>query len=232
MRASRPLLAPAPGRPVAGRLVAAAVVAAAAGPRPAAAHPEQAAPRASKLFEVPSGAMLPTIPLGAYIRVELYGRPERARPAVGTIVFVHPPRGAITPPEDVDEDGFARCGDRRAFARGRLCSRPWGGRSADRFVERIVAGPGDTVALSRGRVVRNGVPVDEPYAATSCDHDEFPCTARRPVRLGRNRYFLLGDNRDEALDSRFWGPVPRAWLIGKVTAIDVPAEPMIPFPSR
>jgi signal peptidase I len=106
------------------------------------------------------------------------------------------------------------------------CPRSTGGRWADEvYVERVVAGPGDTVAVRDGRVVRNGIPVDEPFVKPTCPvpSERGSCTLPRAIRLPPNRYFLMGDNRGEANDSRFWGPVPRAWMVGEVTQIGVSA---------
>ncbi|GBD11301.1 Signal peptidase IB [bacterium HR23] len=77
------------------------------------------------------------------------------------------------------------------------------------FVKRVVAGPGDKVEIRAGRVVVNDIPLDEPYIRNrSAD-------SRPPVYLGRDEYFVLGDNRPASNDSRFWGPLPRRYIIGK-----------------
>jgi signal peptidase I len=186
------------------------------------------APAASgtKLYEVPALAMEPTIRHGQRVRVAVFERNESVRPAVGSIVVSHPPRGAGD--LAVVRDGVPRCAVPRAVAGGMPCPRPTGGRWSDEvYVLRIVAGPGDTVAIRDGHVVRNGEPVDEPYVAPTCTgpgHATGVCTLPRPIRLPPNRYFLMGDSRGESSDSRVWGPVPRAWMVGAVTEIGA-AEP-------
>jgi signal peptidase I len=172
--------------------------------------------------------MEPTISVGRNILVSLFPASQSLRPAVGTIVVIHPPRGADayasgrTPPGD---SPAGECAVPDALRRGMPCPRSTGGRWADEvFVERIVAGPGDTVAVIDGHVVRNGVPVDEPFVKPTCPASAAIglCTLPRAIRLPRNRYFLMGDNRGESNDSRFWGPIPRAWMVGEVTQIGVP----------
>ena len=107
------------------------------------------------------------------------------------------------------------------------------------LVKRIVAVPGDTLRLHRGRVILNGQPEDEPFALwepaePSRYRDEFPSMQstepavqapwwielRREVHAGSVRvppgeYFAMGDNRNNSEDSRYWGWVPRASIIGR-----------------
>jgi signal peptidase I len=166
--------------------------------------------------------MEPTISVGRNILVSLFPRSESLRPTVGSIVVLHPPRGA-----DPTLSGVRghECAVTANIERGMPCPRSRGGRWADElYVKRIVAGPGDSVALRDGRVIRNGVPVDEPFVKPTCEGtgNGPHCTLPRAVRLPPNRYFLMGDNRGESNDSRFWGPVPRAWMVGVVTQIGVP----------
>lgn len=79
------------------------------------------------------------------------------------------------------------------------------------LVKRIVAGPGDRIAMRRGRVIRNGAPVEESIPDGFRRGDSFAET-----RLGADEFFVLGDNRKVSVDSRDFGPVGRAQLLGKV----------------
>lgn len=93
------------------------------------------------------------------------------------------------------------------------------------FVKRVVGLPGETVAI-RDRVVRiDGRPLPEPYAFHSDDRvwpddPAIPEDRRRrdqlpPRVVPPDSYFVLGDNRDDSSDSRFWGPVPEGRLLGR-----------------
>lgn len=81
------------------------------------------------------------------------------------------------------------------------------------FVKRIVAEPGDRIAIAGGRVSVNGEFLDEPYLTLRGDAN------MHPVQMADGEYFVLGDNRSGSRDSRHWGPLPADQIIGKVWAI-------------
>jgi len=79
------------------------------------------------------------------------------------------------------------------------------------LVKRVMACPGDRIAMDRGEVLRNGRPVVESIPAPLEATDSFP-----EYHLRGDEYFVLGDNRRVSIDSRDFGPV-RSWqLLGKV----------------
>src|SRR5688572_5951153 len=79
------------------------------------------------------------------------------------------------------------------------------------LVKRVAAGPGDSVGMLGGRLLRNGRAVREDIPAELDTADTFPA-----VRLGPDEYFLLGDNRRVSVDSREFGPVHGRQLLGRV----------------
>ncbi len=86
-------------------------------------------------------------------------------------------------------------------------------RQQEPLIKRVVGLPGETVAVHDGAVYVNDQRQDEPYIAgltTSC---YAPCG---PLTLGPDEYFMLGDNRPNSRDSRAFGPVPLAQIIGRV----------------
>ena len=88
------------------------------------------------------------------------------------------------------------------------------------FVKRLIGLPGDVVELrlrnGDGYVYINGKALQEPYVEKA---RRGAVQAFGPVRVKAGNYFMMGDNRLQACDSRLWGTVPSANIIGKVTKI-------------
>jgi signal peptidase I len=80
------------------------------------------------------------------------------------------------------------------------------------FVKRLIGLPGDRIKERDGIIYINDVRLNEPYIQPSRRDHEPP----RSWFVPKGDYFFMGDNRAESCDSRFWGPVPRANLIGEV----------------
>jgi len=131
---------------------------------------------------------------------------------------------------------------------------------AQDFVKRVVAVPGDRLRLIDKRVYINGAPVAEPYvqhiaALRNSYRDDFPRTDApdygvdakwwkempklvedRQLIIPEGYYFVLGDNRDDSQDSRYWGFVPHENIIGRPLVIywssrnlndDLPPSPTV-----
>lgn len=85
------------------------------------------------------------------------------------------------------------------------------------YIKRIIGLPGDTVELRDNVLYRNGKKVDEPYKRLSDSPGRMPTFG--PVTVPAGNYFVLGDNRNNSEDSRFWGFVPREYIRGKALFI-------------
>ena len=96
------------------------------------------------------------------------------------------------------------------------------------FIKRVVGLPGETVEVKERKIYINGAPVDDSHAhyllpASSADYHEVTSYDVRerygPVTVPPNHYFVMGDNRDNSQDSRYWGFLPRDLVKGKALVI-------------
>jgi signal peptidase I len=89
------------------------------------------------------------------------------------------------------------------------------------FVKRVIATGGSTVEIRDGVTFVDGKRVDEPYVDP---HNNMKDISRRTysARVPANAFFVMGDNRDDSDDSRFWGFLPRSHIIGKVLSPSAP----------
>lgn len=150
-------------------------------------------------FKIPSGSMLPTLLIGDHLLVSKFSYGVRL-PVIGT-ELIHRP-------------GPAR-GDVVVFRFPR-------DRSLD-YIKRVVAISGDTIEVRDKQVFLNGEQVVNPHAhftnheimsAAGGPRDNFG-----PVKVPEGKIFVMGDNRDNSYDSRFWGFVDLRDVLGKALII-------------
>jgi signal peptidase I len=160
-----------------------------------------------KPYRVPSGSMLPTVRINQRVLVDRIGM-DFSSPHVGDVVVFHPPKsyqeGCADPSQGQDGGGQ----DAPA-----ACAVPWKQPSSQTFIKRVVGVPGDRISIVNGHVIRNGKRESDSYIV-QCDGDSA-CDFPQTITIPRGYYYMMGDNRPDSEDSRFWGPVPRSWIIGK-----------------
>jgi signal peptidase I len=147
--------------------------------------------------------MEPTLDVGQRVLVDRVGY-HFGDPEIGDIVVFHPPVGATG-------EG-PQCGVPQRPP-GEACPEPVDQESDTNFIKRIVAGPGDRLSIKDGHPVVNGVMAQEGF--TKACHDSGTCNMPKTITIPEDEYFMMGDNRSHSDDSRFWGPVPRDWIIGQ-----------------
>ncbi len=152
-------------------------------------------------FEIPSGSMIPTLLLGDRILVNkfIFGT---SVPFTDVKLFVlrQPQRGEIVvfvPPQDF----------KSPMGRG------------VHLIKRVVGLPGDTIQITDKRLYVNGSRFGVPNAhwddPNIIDGPSSPRDNLGPIVVPAGSYFMMGDNRDNSYDSRFWGFIPEEGLTGK-----------------
>jgi signal peptidase I len=172
-----------------------------------------------KPYRIPSGSMEPTLSVGQRVLVNRIGM-NFSDPHVGEIAVFHPPEGA-----EQEE-----CGPIPHTVKlgGAACDAPIPHKASVNFIKRVVAGPGDEIYIREGHVYR------KPAGKTqfSAEKDSYirqcgaspECTFLTPIKIPAGHWFMMGDNRGESDDSRFWGPVPTGWVIGQAVATYWPPD--------
>jgi signal peptidase I len=154
-----------------------------------------------KPYQIPSPSMEPTLDVGQRVLVNRVTY-HLHDPHIGDIVVFHPPAGAENGKECGVEPGPRE-----------PCPEPTPEQSDTNFIKRIVAGPGDRLSINNGHPVVNGVEAEEGFIRPCRGGSE--CDLPQPITIPPGHYFMMGDNRGSSDDSRFWGPVPRDWIIGE-----------------
>jgi signal peptidase I len=163
-----------------------------------------------KPYRIPSGSMEPTLAKGQRVLVDRIGM-DFSEPHVGEIAVFHPPEGAEQ----------EQCGPTPHTVRIGLeaCSQPVPRKASVNFIKRIVAGPGDEIYVREGHVYRRAAGTSRFVA----EHDPYikacgvsaECNFATPIKIPAGHWFMMGDNRGNSDDSRYWGPVPTGWIIGQ-----------------
>lgn len=163
-----------------------------------------------KPYRIPSESMVPTLQVGQRVLVNRIGNTFN-EPTVGEIVVFNPPGPANN--EGGGKGPSGQCGvDHEP---DRPCPKAAPNKADVNFIKRVVAGPGDTLAIVNGNVILNGVSQAEKEKAyiNPCQPGD-DCTFDKAITIPPDHWYMMGDNRGQSDDSRFWGPVPKEWIIG------------------
>lgn len=95
------------------------------------------------------------------------------------------------------------------------------------FIKRVIGLPGETLQVRQKKILIDGKPLDEPYVhflqPVGAETAEFTSADVRenygPVTVPPNQYFVMGDNRDNSQDSRYWGFLPEHYIKGKALLV-------------
>jgi signal peptidase I len=172
-----------------------------------------------KPYKIPSGSMEPTLIEGQRVLVNRIAM-DFSEPHVGGIYVFHPPAVA----EQMECGPTAHMVTSGAAA----CSVAVPEKASATFVKRIVAGPGDEIYIAGGHVFRKAAGMSRFVA----EKDSYikacgaspECNFPTPIKIPRGHWFMMGDNRGDSDDSRYWGPVPTGWIIGQALATYWPPD--------
>jgi signal peptidase I len=150
-------------------------------------------------YKIPSGSMKPTLQIGDHILVSKFNYGVKIPFLRSTLIPLGTPkRGDILVfiyPEDRSKD----------------------------FIKRLIGLPGDTIEIRNKKIFLNGLPLNDTHGVY-VDNLIIPGSVQPrdnfgPVTVPEDSIFVMGDNRDESYDSRFWGFVKMKDVLGKALII-------------
>ena len=145
-------------------------------------------------FYIPSPSMVPTLQVGDRIMVNKLSYDLHGVHRGDIVVFKRPP---------LEEQDFPD------------------------LVKRVIGLPGETISTENGHVYINGKQLKEPWLANipssytgalpDDQHQQFNMPG--PFKIPAGEYFVMGDNRTDSEDSRFFGPIPKSLIVGRAMAV-------------
>jgi signal peptidase I len=154
-------------------------------------------------FKIPTGSMENNLLIGDHLLVNKFVFAPTAFPSERAILPIQPiRRGDVIVfkyPEDPERD----------------------------FIKRVIGLPGETLEVRNKKVLIDGTPLDEPYVhyllpprSGEGESDSVDVRERYgPVTVPPDHYFMMGDNRDNSEDSRYWSYLPRRYIKGKALMV-------------
>tara|TARA_B100000700_G_scaffold283583_1_gene336113 strand:- start:104 stop:670 length:567 start_codon:yes stop_codon:yes gene_type:complete len=133
---------------------------------------------------IPSGSMIPTLQIQDRILI------EKLTPKINQNLNKHSKRNTIVifkPPQSLTDIGYS---------------------DGSALIKRVVGLPGDKIKVSKGKLYRNEKEINEPWIKEPIQYE------MNQIKVPEGSLWVLGDNRNNSLDSHIWGPLPEKNLIG------------------
>jgi signal peptidase I len=142
-----------------------------------------------RTFWIPSSSMVPTLSVYDRILVQRAFFTWHDLREGDIVVFDHPPRDHCPGPQNGD------------------------------LVKRVIALPGQRIYSSGSTIYINGRPLPEPYLPRHDAPGPPIATRQHPYRIPPGEFYMLGDNRGDSCDSRYWGPIKGTSIVGRVVLV-------------
>jgi signal peptidase I len=155
---------------------------------------------AVQAFKIPSGSMLPTLQIGDHILVNK---------------FVYGPRFEVP----LTQRALGQLPGLRKPRPGDVVVFIWPKDRSKDFIKRVIAVEGETIEIRDHQVFVDGKPRDDPHATWAREAIRGAGERFGPYTVPPGHVFVMGDNRDQSYDSRFWGPVPMRDIKGEALVI-------------
>jgi signal peptidase I len=150
-------------------------------------------------------SMEPTVRSGEFVEFDQWAYDEDTPPERGDIISFKPPASG---------DDELSCNE--LPPEGSPCSAPAGVGEGTSLVKRVIALPGETIAIADdGRAIVNGAKLEEDQIIP-CRPDEDDCGLPEPITVAPGHYFVMGDNRPYSGDSRDFGPIELDAIEGEI----------------
>ena len=136
---------------------------------------------------IPSGSMLPTLQVKDRLLI------EKVSPKLNKLLQRHSKRGTIVvfaPPQILIDSGYE---------------------SGQALIKRVIGIPGDKIEVKEGHLIRNGTVINEPWVVEKIKYE------MDQIIVPSNSLWVLGDNRNNSLDSHLWGPLSEKNVVGTAT---------------
>lgn len=161
-------------------------------------------------YTVVSGSMEPTLMVGDKVFAEVFtsffSKPQKS----DIIVFVFPGKNGLNGEQQIRRTPLEHLN----YVLTSFSQFQWPANDEEEYVKRVIGVPGDIIDIDEGQVFVNGAKLIETYLEKGITTENtggmnFPYTVKE------GEYFVLGDNRGNSADSRYWGTVPEENIIGK-----------------
>jgi signal peptidase I len=142
-------------------------------------------------YSIPSGSMEPTLQIGDRIVVDKLSYHLHGVDRGNIVVFSTPPNEECAGPPVAD------------------------------LVKRVIGLPGEIISLQDGHVYINGRPLPEPFLPADIRNDTYPGPSanayalHHAYRIPAGDVYVMGDNRPDSCDSRYWGPIRESTIVGE-----------------